>query len=210
MSDRYVSWLPLLLVVAVLLHAVWRYRTARGIAEEWLTSHRYRPRSLRMGWFGIGRFAPKLFRDEGRAFQFRAEVDDMRLGGTGVVWLRVWTDWLGLASREPEVRWERMPIEVDERSDTMENKLAEAQLALLTRVAAGETTFRSRSHAVDEEADFDEVVEHVMALVRRGLVTCDAPLLNVRGNAQYAAVTNVAITDLGRRLLTERPPAGQS
>jgi hypothetical protein len=210
MHDRIIPWFPVVLIVAVLLHAVWRYHTARGIAEEWLTAHRYRTRSLRMGWFGFGRFAPKFFRDEGRAYQFRAEVDDMRLGGTGVVWLRVWTDRLGLANREPEVRWERMPIEVAERSETMETTLAEAQLALLTRVVAGEPTLRGRSHSVDEEADFDEVVEHVMALVRRGLVTCDAPLLNVHGNAQYAAVTNVALTDLGRRLLAERPPERQS
>lgn len=206
MPDRIVPWFPVVLIVAVLLHAVWRYHTARGIAEEWLTAHRYRPRSLRLGWFGFWRFAPKFFRDEGRAYQFRAEVDDMRLGGTGIVWLRVWTDWLGLANREPEVRWERMPIDVDDGSQPMEHKLAEAQLVLLERVANGETTFRGQSHAVDDGADFDEVVEHVMALVRRGLVTCDAPLLNVHRNAQYAAVTNVALTDLGRRLLAERPP----
>lgn len=205
MNERLLPWIPALLVVAVALHAIWRYRTARGIAEEWLLTHHYRPRAMRLGWFGFMRFAPKLLRDEGRAFQFRAEVDDMRLGGTGVVWLRVWTDWLGLASREPDIRWERMPTAVDDDSRALDHRLAESQLELLRRVADGETTFRSRAHEIREGADFDEIVEHVMAMVRRGLVTCDAPLLDIRGDSQYAAVTNVALTDLGRRLLAEHP-----
>jgi len=206
MNPRLTPWLPALFVVAIVLHAIWRYRTARRIAEEWLLTHHYRPRSVRLGWFGLMRFAPKLFRDEGRAFQFRAVVDDMRLGGTGAVWLRVWTDWLGLAGREPDIRWERMPISVDDDSRALDHRLAEAQFDLLQRVAEGESTFRSSTHAIREGADFDMVVEHVMALVRRGLVTCDAPLLDIRGDTQYAAVTNVALTDLGHRLLAERPP----
>lgn len=206
MNPRLTPWLPALFVVAIVLHAIWRYRAARRIAEEWLLNNHYRPRSLRLGWFGLARFAPKLFRDEGRAFQFRAVVDDRRLGGTGVVWLRVWTDWLGLVSREPDIRWERMPVSVDDDSRALDHRLAEVQLGLLQRVADGESTFRSSTHAIREGSDLDMVVEHVMALAHRGLVTCDAPLLNIRGDTQYAAVTNVALTELGHRLLAERPP----
>lgn len=201
MNDRTTLWLGALLIIAVLAHSVWRYHTARAIAEDWLRRHRYRARALRMSWFALPRFAPKFFRDEGRAYQFRAEVDDLRLGGTGILWLRVWTDWYGLMQREPEVNWERMPVDLDERSRTMEDKLLELQLSLLGRVADGETTFRMRTGATDMSTDAVNVVEHVMALARRGLVTCDAPLLSGRGEAQVAAVTNVAVTDDGRRLL---------
>lgn len=194
------------ILLAVIAHSIWRYHTARGVAEEWLAQHRYRVRKLGMGWSILPRFAPKLFRNEDRAWQFRAEVDDLRLGGTGVVWLRVWTDWMGLVDREVEVNWELMPRPVDADSETLDDRLMDAQVELLARVDRGESTFRSRSRSIDDGGAFDEVVEHVMALERRGLVTCDPPLLGHRGNMQYEAVTNVRLTTLGRRLLAERPP----
>jgi len=201
--DRNLTWYFALLVAAILAHSWWRFRTARAVAAAWLAQHRYRPRSLRSGWRFLPRFAPKLFRDEDRAFEFRAEVDDLRLGGTGVVWLRVWTDWLGLMEREPEVSWERMPVEIDDGSRAAEDKWAESQHALLARVARGESTFRTTRAAGGAE-EFDEVVEHVMALQRRGLVTCDAPTLNHRGDAQFDAVANVSLTDAGQRVVDER------
>jgi hypothetical protein len=204
MTDRTPLALVAILVVATLAHSVWRYTTARSIADRWLTQHRYRVRSLRMGWFRLPRFAPKLFRNEGRAFEFRAEVDDLRLGGTGVVWLRVWTDWIGLSEREPEVSWERMPVRVDDGSRALEDTWAERQLELLQRIARGETTFRARARSVDDGGEFDELVEHILALSRRGLVTCNTPILDVRGNSQYAAVTGVALTASGERFLAER------
>lgn len=206
--DRNLSWYFGLLVIALLAHAWWRFRTARAVAAAWLAQHRYRPRTLRSGWRFLPRFAPKLFRNENRAFEFRAEVDDLRLGGTGVVWLRVWTDWLGLIEREPEVSWERMPVEIDDASRTAEDRWAESQYALLERVARGESNFRGTRAATGSE-DFDEVVEHVMSLQRRGLVTCDAPTLGRRGNTQFDAVANVALTDAGRRIVDERARAGR-
>ncbi len=205
MPNRLLIWFPALLVVVVLAHTTWRYFAARAIAEEWLSRHRYRPRSLRLAWFSFMRFAPRLFRNEARAFQFRGEVDDMRLGGTGILWLRVWTDWLGLADREPDLSWERMPVAADDGSRTMEDRMAATQLALLQQVAGGVTTFRTRARTTEAGADFDEVVEHVMALARRGLVSCDTPMLNVRGDSQYESVSNVSLTERGRRLLADSP-----
>jgi hypothetical protein len=208
MPDRTITWYFALFVVALLGHGWWRFRTARSFAESWLAQHRYRTRSFRSGWLSLPRFAPKLFRDENRAFQFRAEVDDLRLGGTGVVWLRVWTDWMGLVEREPEVSWERMPVALDDGSRTAEDKWADTQHALLERVARGETTFRTSARAAADAEAFDEVVEHVMALQRRGLVTCDAPMINRRGGSQFDAVSNVALTEAGRRIVDERARAG--
>lgn len=194
-------WLPALLVAVVIGVTTWRYYTARSIAERWLMQHRYRARSLRIGWFSFTRFAPKLFRNEKKAFEFRAEVEDLSLGGTGVLWLRVWTDWIGLSEREPEVTWDRMPTRVERSGGTFEERLEEQLLDLLARVAAGESIFRAPTGDADAGADFDELVEHVLALSRRGLVTCDTPLASMRGIGQYAAITNVALTERGERHL---------
>lgn len=109
MQDASALWLTATVIAVVIGTTTWRYYTARSIAERWLMQHRYRVRSLRIGWFSFTRFAPKLFRNEKKAFEFRAEVEDLSLGGTGVLWLRVWTDWIGLSEREPEVTWDRMP-----------------------------------------------------------------------------------------------------
>lgn len=207
MQDANALWLPALLVAFVIGTTTWRYYTARGIAERWLMQHRYRAKSLRIGWFSFTRFAPKLFRNEKKAFEFRAEVEDLSLGGTGVLWLRVWTDWIGLSEREPEVTWDRMPQRLAQGAGTFEDRLEEQLLELLARVAGGESTFRAPSGGVDDGGAFDELVEHVLALSRRGLVTCDTPLASMRGTGQYAAITNVAITERGaRHLATFRTP----
>ena len=55
------------------------------------------------------RFRLTPFRNNDWAVDFRAEVDDTRLGGTGKLQLRVWTDWLGMIDRKPEISWEQMP-----------------------------------------------------------------------------------------------------
>ena len=75
-----------------LAHWWWRRTKAREIAEQWLAQHRYRVRSLRVSyWNSQPRFRMTPFRNNDWAVDFRAEVDDLRLGGTGKVRLRVWT-----------------------------------------------------------------------------------------------------------------------
>lgn len=196
----------LLLVAAMAVlsigHWWWRRQRARDIAERWLLQHRYRVRSLRQSWWNTRpRFRMTPFRNNDWAFDFRALVDDMRLGGTGVVRLRVWTDWLGMIDREPEVSWDRMPTEEGGGARTPEAQWADLQMAILRRVAAGEATFRPAAHDPTARAEFDATVEHLLALQRRGLVTCSTPLAELKYDAQYAAVTNVALTDDGRRAL---------
>lgn len=203
LRDTNVLLLLIIVVGGSIALSAWRYRTARDIAEEWLMRHRYRVRSLRMAWFNFPRFAPSPLRSTKRSVEFRAEVDDLRLGGTGVLWMRVWTDWIGVSEREPDINWERMPIAVDDRSRTLEETWALRQRALLERVAAGEHIFRPDSRSAEDGSAFDEVVEHLMALSRRGLVSCSTPVMDVRGVSQYVAVTDVALTEAGRRWLEE-------
>ena len=181
--------------------AFWRYRAAREVAEEWLLRHRFRVRSLRVPLFRMSPFSASLTAGRRRATHFRAEVDDLSLGGAGVVWLRVWSDWLGSPDREPEVSWERMPQVTDDRSRTIEDRWHRQQLSLLERVAAGEHTFRGRSRSADDGEAFDDEVEHLLAMSRRGFVTCNTPIMDIRGPGQYAAISNVELTDAGRRFL---------
>jgi hypothetical protein len=183
-------------------HWWWRRTTARDIAERWLGQHHYRVRELRtVFWSGSPRFRATPFRDNDWAFDFTAEVDDMRLGGTGKVRLRVWTDWLGMIDREPEISWDRMPTEDDGGARALDAQWLDSQIALLRRAAAGESTFRPAGNDAAARARFDEEVEHMLALNRRGLVTCSTPIAELRSGAQYAALTNVELTDEGRRAL---------
>jgi len=185
-------------------HWLWRRRTARDIAERWLGQHHYRVRNLRpVLWSGSPRFRATPFRNNDWAFDFTAEVDDMRLGGTGKVRLRVWTDWLGMIDREPEISWDRMPTEDEGGVRAPESHWADSQIALLRRAAAGESTFRPAGNDVAARAKFDEEVEHMLALNRRGLVTCATPIAELRSGAQYAALTNVELTEDGRRALEQ-------
>ena len=193
-------------IFAALAVAYWwqRRQWARDVAERWLRTHRYRVRQLRTPLLRLTPFGASLWRDSKKAVDFRAVVDDMDLGGTGTVWLRVWTDWLGTLEGEPEVQWERMPDRSAPHSEAPEERWADAQLALLRRVAAGETRFRPEGRDAAAGAAFDELVEHLLALQRRGLVTCQTPIADLRGHSQYAAVTDVALTDDGRRELVRR------
>ena len=50
-------------------------------------------------------------------------------------------------------------------------------------------------------AAFDTTVEHLLALNRRGLLTCATPIAELKADAQYATVTDVTLTDAGRRAL---------
>ncbi|HUQ81839.1 MAG TPA: hypothetical protein VM076_11895 [Gemmatimonadaceae bacterium] len=182
-------------------HALWRRQRARDIAERWLAQNRYRVRSLRASfWDSPMRFRATPFRNNDWAVDFRAEVDDMRLGGTGKVRLRVWTDWLGMIDREPEISWVSMPTEENGGAQSPETQWAESQLAILRRVADGETTFRPDGREPAARLAFDDTVEHLMALQRRGLLTCSTPIAELKADAQYAAVTDIELTDEGRRV----------
>jgi hypothetical protein len=193
-----------LFVLAALAHWWWRYRAARVAAEGWLEKHRYRARELRASLLNTATFSRSIWRDDDNAFEFRAVVDDLRLGGTGVVFLRVRTDWLGMIEREVDVNWERMPHRGPGDVEPAEDRWASAQLALLRRVGAGESTLRPAGRTPADGAAFDELVEHLMALERRGLVECSTPIAELHGRSQYAAVTDVVLTPDGRALLARR------
>ena len=180
----------------------WRRAKAREIAEQWLHQHRYRVRSLRVSYLNFRpRFRLTPFRNNDWAVDFRAEVDDTRLGGTGKLQLRVWTDWLGMIDREPEISWIQMPTEDDGGARAAESQWLDSQIALLRRVADGESTFRPDGRDADARTAFDGTVEHLLAMQRRGLLTCATPIAELRADAQYAAITDVELTADGRRAL---------
>lgn len=202
MTDRTALLAGALIVALALGHWWWRRRCARDIAERWLGQHHYRVRSLRYVYWSLRpHFRATPFRNNDWAVDLRAQVDDMRLGGTGTVRLRVWTDWLGMLDREPEISWDHMPAERADSAQPAEAEWANAQLAILRRVADGEATFRPAARDAVARAEFDETVEHLLALQRRGLVTCATPIAELKADAQYAAVTEIALTDDGRRAL---------
>lgn len=191
-------------------HWWWRHQRAREIADQWLRRHGYRVRSLRVSYWNVRpRFRMTPFRDNDWAVDFRAEVDDTRLGGTGTVRLRVWTDWLGMIDREPEVSWDQMPTEERGGATAPESEWANAQLEILCRAAAGEHTFRPTGRDTAARREFDETVEHVLALQRRGLVTCSTPIAELKSDAQYAAIGDVTLTDAGQRAV-ERADAASA
>jgi hypothetical protein len=199
LSTPYV--LPVTLMLFGVGHAWWRYSQARRIAEQWLARNRYRIKWLKRAWWtGHMRFRMTPFRNNDWAVDFRAEVDDLRLGGTGVVRLRVWTDWLGMIDREPEITWDRMPTD-ESGPKSSETQWHESQIALLRRIAGGESVFRPSARDEVSRAEFDATVEHLLALSRRGLLTCATPIAEIKANAQYAVVTDVELTTEGRLAL---------
>lgn len=204
-------WLVLAVLIAVVIaNDVWRRRRAREIAEQWLMAHHYRVREMRSVYMSMRqRFRATPFRNNDWAVDFRAEVDDMRLGGTGELRLRVWTDLLGIMDREPELYWERMPTMENGGSLTPEMEWENAQLAVLRRVSVGDTTLRPEGRDPESRAEFDTMVEHILALQRRGLLHCATPIAELRSEAQYAEVADVVLTPEGRRMIAradEAPP----
>jgi hypothetical protein len=190
------------LIIVIVGHYLWWRQLARDRAERWLMENHYEVRELRVPWFvSVGRFPAHFFRSSKRAVVFRAVVEDKSFGGTGIVWLRVWTGWLGTLDDDVEVSWERMPKREAEDAAPLEERWAERQLELLRRIGGGETTFRPAGRDAGAGADFDELVEYLLALQRRGLITCGTPLANLHGESQYAAVTNAALTTAGERVL---------
>lgn len=194
--------------IAGSLHHWWRHARARDAAHEWLRGHHYRVRDLSVPWFSGMIFGPSLFRNSDNAFDFRAVVDDRELGGTGTVRLRVWMNRMGVIDREIEVLWEQMPDENSEESGSfpappLAERLMGAQLDLLRRIAEGETFFSLPRSGQYDGAVFDQLVEHVLALSRRGLITCGEPESGARRGTQYSHVSQVALTVDGRAYLAE-------
>jgi len=84
-------------------------------------------------------------------------------------------------------------------------RLADEQLALMRRVAAGETRFYAPRRWEKDGAKYDEMVEHLLALSRRGMITCTEPEPGVKGITQYSDVADVALTAAGQDFLNSRP-----
>lgn len=143
---------------------------------------------------------PSMMRDSDSAFVFHAVVDDLKLGGTGAVWLGVWTNWLGTVSDEPEIVWDQMPRGGDMPQPT-ESRWTDAQLFLLKRIAQGEKAFYPPRSSEQRGSEYDESVEHLMALRNRGLITCKEPGPGRHGATQYDAVIDIALTAEGQGVL---------
>ena len=143
----------------------------------------------------------RFFRSSKSAVVFRAVVEDRSFGGTGIVWFRVWP-----ARDEIEVDWKKMPERAAEDEPPLEEQWWTRQFQLLQRVQRGETTFRLRGHDPADGAEFDELVEYLLAMQRRGLISFGTPLANLRGESQYAAVTDVTITKAGEEMLGQGAP----
>ena len=183
----------------------WRYSQAKSTAEEWLRRHHYRARELDLPWFHGPMFAPSWGRNTNNAFVFRAVIDDVDLGGTGSLWLRVWTTWFGGIDNEVEVIWDEMPDGRVDGAKPLFDRIQDMQVSLLRRVSNGETAFYSPRHPENGGGpEFDAMVEHLMALSRRGMLTCDEPRPGKIGETQYSQLSNVVLTDEGRTFLASK------
>lgn len=197
------------IIFVALAHYAWQRRAARDIVERWLMENRFRARELRVPWFSVGNFPMTFFRSQKSAVVFRAVVEDRSLGGTGIVWFRVWPGLAGKLGEELEVNWEKMPARAAEDEPPLEEGWWARQLELLRRVQRGETTFRLRGHDPEQGKEFDELVEYLLAMQRRGLITFGTPLANLRGESQYAAVTDVILTHAGEEFLAREGRDGE-
>lgn len=190
--------------VVVLLAVGWhlvRQSRARDAAKQWLAQRHYRVLSIRTPWFTTVGFASSWLRDSDNAFTLEAIVDDGQLGGTGKIFLRVWLTWLGEVHDEIEVVWDAMPdAERIGAPKPLWERLADAQLAALRRIANGETTFYAPRRG-EEMLVFGQLVEHVQALAQRGMITCGEPRSDGRNGARYTSIGDLRITDEGRRWL---------
>jgi len=192
-------------IVFGLVQAWWRYNQARSTAEEWLREHHYRVRELGVSWFHGMIFPPTLFRNSNRAFVFKAIIDDSDLGGTGSLWLRVWTKLLSVSSEEVEVVWDHMPEGGTGEARPLADRLADEQLALMRRIATGENRFYAPRRWERDGEKYDETVEHLLALSRRGMITCTEPQSGVKGVTRWSDVSNVTLTPAGRQFLESKP-----
>ncbi|MEO8575149.1 MAG: hypothetical protein ABI556_00550 [Gemmatimonadales bacterium] len=178
-----------------------RYARAKSAASEWLAQHHYRVRSLRMSWLNPIGFESSWLRSSNNRYTFVATVDDTQLGGTGRVFLRVWSNWTRTGTNEVEVVWDTMPeSDMPGAPQPLWERLADAQLSALRRIADGETTFYAPRRN-EERQIFDQLIEHVQALAQRGMITSGEPRSDGRGGGQYTSIGDLRITDEGRKWL---------
>jgi hypothetical protein len=182
-------------------HYMVRRSQARSRARQWLAAHHYRVHSFRTAWFGAPTFST-FYRNSDRAFNFIADVEDTQLGGTGTIRLRAWTDWLGMIDREVEVDWIRMPAGGGSGAELLMDRLADAQIGILRRISSGETAFYAPRSSEPGAGEFDDFVEHVYALQRRGMLMHGAPVEDGRpGRERYSSIGSLSITPAGRKWL---------
>lgn len=195
-------------VLAMVQHSV-RGGRARSAARNWLHQHKYRTVSLKTPWFGPMFFKTSWNRDTDNAYDFEATVEDTELGGTGTIQVRVRTGWLGGITEDIEVVREDMSEGSDVRgSQPLWERLADAQLDILRRIADGETSFYAPRKLEAGGGEFNELVEHVLALTNRGMVTSGAPRLDDRNLNQYVSIGNLSVTEDGRRWLESQESQG--
>jgi hypothetical protein len=204
-QERLVILLGGLAVVAAAARSWWLSGEARAIAESWLHAHHYKVRKLDHGGLSFFRFPTQFFRNDDAAYRFRAVVEDKQLGGTGIVWLRVWTDRRGLIEREPDVSWERLPSPLADTPAQPEEKWEQAQRALLRRIARGTSSFSAPRREAPDDMPFDELIEHLLAMQNRGLIACSTPVKSRRPGARYDMIEFVDLTDAGRAYLDSIP-----
>ncbi len=201
-AERLAVIISVLVALGTMWRTWWLQNEAHGIAEEWLRDHKYKPISVKTGFFGSLRFGVRFFRRTDSVTYFRCVVEDAQLGGRGVLWLRVWTDRLGLLAREPEMKWEIQPHNADLLAFVpVEDRLEVAQRALLKRIARGETRFAAPRHPRDDEAPFDTLVEHLKAMQVRKLIAISTPQRARTPGAMYELVEFVELTEEGRAYL---------
>jgi hypothetical protein len=181
---------------------LWRRAMARDIAEQWLRQHHYHVLSLRAPWLRMAMFAPSFLRNSNNAFDFEAIVEDRDLGGEARMFLRVWANWMGQFDGEVEVVIDE--ISHGEEAHPLMERLADAQSAVLHRIANGETAFYGPRRSEGGEAEFNELVEHVLALSRRGMITCGTPTVDGRNVGNYASIEKIGLTPAGRSWLVSQ------
>jgi hypothetical protein len=118
------------------------------------------------------------------------------------------TQWLG---RRREARAmiaaDSAPVETGEAAARTQWEMK--QVDLLRRVADEGPRLRPDGQDDAARAEFDARVEFVLSLQRRGLVHCSTPIAELKRDAMYAEITDVVLTEEGRRVLeraTASPP----
>ena len=205
-TDRYDLVAVVFAVVSIGWH-LWRRAMARDIVDDWLRRHSYQVISLHAPWFRFAMFAPAIFRNNNNAFDFEALVEDRALGGDVRLFLRVWANWMGQFDDEVEVVVDK--ISRGEEARPLMERLADEQSAILQRVADGETAFYAPRRSEGGEAEFNELVEHVLALSRRGMLTCGTPSVDGRNVSNYASIEKIALTPAGRSWLEAQTTQGE-
>ena len=194
--------------VVAIVRDQWLERQARDVVERWAAQHRYQLVRCRRQWLSLALVdtAPRHdalgIEHRRHLYSFSVEVVDRALGGVSRGRVAVRGSWMGGFEEEVDVAWDALNAP-DPAAPPAGPSWDAAQLALLDRVAAGESTFRPDDPRSAEAGErFDLLVEHLQALQRRGLVDFPAPIADLGGTArQYAAVTRVALTAAGRALL---------